>query len=119
MLSKEQILPALNTSSISWNGGITNFGKPLTISYSFFSELPSYYLTDKSDVAVDFLTNVIEKNTVDLLNPAQQEAFRNNWGQNNWGQSKINKNHSQRVRFMMLLSVLVNNQEIDHEKASH
>ncbi len=74
MLSKEQILPALNVKSTTWNG-TGNFSQPLTISFSFFSELPSYYLADTSLESTNFLNNVIDQNTVEALNPAQQQAF--------------------------------------------
>ncbi|POZ51729.1 M10 family metallopeptidase [Methylovulum psychrotolerans] len=63
-------MSSLNLNSTTWNGG---FGQPLTISFSFFSTLPNYYLTDPT--ATGFLNDVIDQNTVEALNPAQQQAF--------------------------------------------
>lgn len=51
----------------------------MSISFSFFSVLPDYYLHPANPLeaigTATFLKDVIDQNTVEALNPAQQQAF--------------------------------------------
>ncbi len=75
MIFKEEIPFALKQSPMTWNGfGIE--GESLTISFSFFSALPSYYLNlNSTDSNINILLSTIDQNNVEALSPALQQAF--------------------------------------------
>lgn len=80
--TKQEILEILTkdlNTITTWNGE-NIFNQPLLISYSFFSQLPSYYLHDNTDAAVTLLNETIDPNYISLLSLDQQDAFVSAFG---------------------------------------